>query len=208
MKNHMDNLRSANARGRLNSSLTIAVCLFVMGGLLGVPLQRLSTVETEHSNQIDAGTRLDVLRREQLSFDESGGPIALKALAHGIVGDLPSELSRTDLHGVAALLATACELDLDSLSVGDFVVIDAPHLDDAVARCDLTLTGNGSAEALSELVSVLRSLGYPTVIQRFHIRRADLQSMTFSINATLGLFQSVPVPKTTSSSPDQQVSPQ
>jgi len=198
VKGRIDNLRSASLGHRLRGVGMFALGVAVFGGLLGVPMRRLALTEAKHSGQIDAGRRLEDLREEQELFAGAGGPVALQALANGIVGDLPADLSRTDLHGVVTLLAKVCGLELKSLSVGEFRLIDAEHLDDAVAMSELKLGADGNLESLQNLVSLLRQLGYPAVIEDFRLSREDLNAITFNVHATLGLFQSIPIPETPS----------
>lgn len=208
MSGAIDNLGGVVLKSRIRTAVIAVLYVVFIGGAIGVPLRSLGAAKDELRNQIDARHKLTRLQDEHQEFLASGGPEALNTLANGVLGDLPKDVSRIDLHGAVTLLAQVSGLQLSALSVGEFKHIDAPHLDDAVAKCELSISGTGSADGLSNLVATLRRLGYPTVIEEFRISRPTASDSEFTIHTTLGLFQSIPIPAVLDADSPQQEVPQ
>jgi hypothetical protein len=202
----IDNLGGVVLQNRLRTTGLVLLYLVFLGGAIGVPIRSLGTAQQALKSQIDARQKLTMLQQEREEFIAAGGPDALDVLANGVVGDLPSNVSRIDLHGAVTLLAQGSGLQLSALSVGEFKHIDAAHLDDAVAKCELSISAIGGADGLSNLVATLSRLGYPTIIEEFRISRPAVSETKFTIHTTLGLFQSIPIPTVIDAdSPDQEI---
>ncbi len=201
-------MSSAGLRSRVRGALSIFVGGAILAGALGVPYKRLQETRADHHQLVDARLRLEKLRRECAEFESQGGFSKLAELKHETSGCLPRELSRIDLHGALTLLAQVSGMELKTLSVGELSATDFAQLDDAVGRCEVSLSARGGLQALSNLVELLRQLGYPTAVLDFRLKLVEAEGSRFDIHATLGLFESMPIPATELSDVPQMEFPQ
>ena len=204
MRRSIDNLGTAEISFQVKRGIAIIVGLCVFLGTLAIPASRLRNAQARLELGVIAEHRLPEMRATNRTYEQLGGLETLEQIGRLTQGELPKNLSRTDIHGAITLLAKSVNLSLEVLSVGHCAVLDLPQTDDAVAGFVITLVGLGGPQGLVDLVNLMGDLGYPVVVHEMGISRQNTSDQNFRVQATLELYQSVPIIEISDSQQDSQ----
>ncbi|MEW6071883.1 MAG: hypothetical protein AB1726_04705 [Planctomycetota bacterium] len=188
------NLRAGRLRRNAPPLVPLILVTIALGGVAMRPSLSMEAARSMRAAAQDRAARAAGERDRCAAFTAQNGAERLAAATARIRELLPWGTTALELHSGVRLAAERCGFRLDTVSVDGPIDAGLARLDDLVVRRSVDVRGSGPLPALPALVSLVRSLGYPTAVIEFTVTRASSGPHPFQFQIVLGVFAAAELP--------------
>ncbi len=183
------NLHAGRMTRTLSGLVLVGLSTTALGGFALRPTMNIDEARAMQAAAKERIARCDIEQERFETFEGEAGRQRLDAVLARVKSLVPSGTTELHLHSLIRLAATAGEFELESLSIEEPVDPGFARLDDVIVMRNAEVRGIGPLTSVPNLVSTLRALGFPTVVQEFSTSRVKAGSPWFQSHAVLGICE-------------------
>ena len=185
----VSNLQAGRMTRSLSALVLVGLSTTALGGFALRPTMSIDEARAMRGVAEQRVAQYGVEQDRFEAFEGETGQQRLDAVLARVKDLVPSGTTELHLHSLIRLAASACDFEMESLSVEDPVDPGFVRLDDVIVMRNVEVRGTGPLTSVPNLVSTLRALGFPTVVQEFSTSRLKADSPRFQSHAVLGICE-------------------